>query len=142
MDKNEFTHTLTELTRQYDDGGGNVACTGSTKLERCTHCLFCHSLVNCYHCTHTVDSRESSFCVHAAECTYCHHCSYCTRCDHTTQSAYLIGCSWCSECTYCFGCVGLYKKDFHILNKPYARKEYFEIVQKLGRDLGIKMSKP
>lgn len=40
-------------------------------------------------------------------------------------------------CTYCFGCVGLSNKDFHILNEPYARREYFAIVARLNKDLRI-----
>ena len=42
----------------------------------------------------------------------------------------------CSDCTYCFGCVGLVGKDFHILNEPYGRTEYFAMVSTLSRDLG------
>ena len=36
------------------------------------------------------------------------------------------------------GCVGLVKKDFHILNVGYSRKEYFEILEKLKRELGVR----
>jgi hypothetical protein len=43
----------------------------------------------------------------------------------------------CSGCTYCFGCVGLSRKDFHILNQPYDRSTYFKITSKLTRDLGL-----
>jgi len=52
-------------------------------------------------------------------------------------SAYLVRCVGLSGCTYCFGCVGLSKKDFHILNEPYDRKTYFDIVAKLSRELRI-----
>jgi hypothetical protein len=43
----------------------------------------------------------------------------------------------CSECSYCFGCVGLAKKDFHVLNVKYTRSEYFRIVRALEEELGI-----
>jgi hypothetical protein len=43
----------------------------------------------------------------------------------------------CADCTYCFGCVGLVKKEFHILNVPYPRTQYFEIVKRLTAELGI-----
>jgi hypothetical protein len=33
--------------------------------------------------------------------------------------------------------VGLAKKDFHILNRPYDRKTYFEIVGKLTKELRL-----
>jgi hypothetical protein len=42
-----------------------------------------------------------------------------------------------SNCVYCFGCVGLSGREFHILNKPYSRKDYFEITARLSRDLRI-----
>ena len=29
-------------------------------------------------------------------------------------------------------------KDFHILNEPYGRTEYFALLAKLSRELGIK----
>ena len=37
----------------------------------------------------------------------------------------------CTDCNYCYGCVGLDRKEFHILNQPYSRREYFEIVKHL-----------
>jgi hypothetical protein len=37
---------------------------------------------------------------------------------------------------YCFGCAGLSGKEFHILNEPYPKSEYFIITQKLMRELG------
>jgi hypothetical protein len=32
--------------------------------------------------------------------------------------------------------VGLVKRDFHILNEPYDRQEYFRLVAKLARGRG------
>jgi hypothetical protein len=42
-----------------------------------------------------------------------------------------------SDCNYCFGCIGLSRKDFHVLNRPLSRTEYFQVVEKLRRELGI-----
>jgi hypothetical protein len=33
--------------------------------------------------------------------------------------------------------VGLSKKDFHILNVPFSRTEYFKVVNRLRKELGI-----
>jgi len=52
-------------------------------------------------------------------------------------SAYLVRSVGCSGCTYCFGCVGLSRRDFFILNKPYDRVMYFAIVSRLARELRI-----
>jgi hypothetical protein len=40
-------------------------------------------------------------------------------------------CVLCDDCQACFGCVGLYKKQFHIFNKPYAKDEYWRRVDEL-----------
>ena len=58
-------------------------------------------------------------------------------CDRCAQSSYLVKSVDCTGCTYCFGCVGLNKKDFHILNKPYDRSTYFAITSRLVRELGL-----
>ncbi len=43
----------------------------------------------------------------------------------------------CNGCSYCFGCVGLSRRDFHILNEAYDRATYFEITARLARELGV-----
>jgi len=43
-----------------------------------------------------------------------------------------------SDCNYCFGCVGISKRDFHILNLEFDRKDYFRIVGRLRRELGVR----
>jgi hypothetical protein len=43
----------------------------------------------------------------------------------------------CVGCAYCFGCVGLSRRDFHILNEPYDRATYFELSGRLARELRI-----
>ena len=43
-----------------------------------------------------------------------------------------------ADCTYCFGCVGLSKKDFHILNVGFSRQEYFELTKRLKKELNVR----
>jgi hypothetical protein len=59
------------------------------------------------------------------------------ECERCIGSAYLVRCVGVSGCTYCFGCVGIAKRDFHILNEPYERQEYFALVAKLSRELRL-----
>ena len=40
-------------------------------------------------------------------------------------------------CSYCFGCVGLSQRDFHILNEPYGRRDYFAIAKRLTQELRL-----
>jgi hypothetical protein len=53
------------------------------------------------------------------------------------QSSYLVKCFDCTSCTYLFGCVGLVGKDFHVLNRPYPRGEYFALTNRLKKALGV-----
>ena len=63
--------------------------------------------------------------------------SFLCDCSGCSKSAYLVRSIGCTECTYCFGCVGLSKKDFHILNVKYKRDEYFKQLKALKRELGL-----
>jgi hypothetical protein len=53
------------------------------------------------------------------------------ECTGCTTSAYLVLCRDLTECNYCFGCVGLSRKDFHILNEKYDRSAYFKVIAEL-----------
>ena len=66
-------------------------------------------------------------------------CNHCVACDQAVraQSSYLVKSIDCTGCTYCFGCVGLSRKDFHILNRPYDRSTYFALTSRLARELGL-----
>jgi hypothetical protein len=60
--------------------------------------------------------------------------------DFVTYSGFMVDCSrthfsyfcnYCNDCSYCFGCVGLEFKEYHVLNKPYSKEEYFYRVEQL-----------
>ena len=74
---------------------------------------------------------------HCKACRRCHSSAYCQECTACSDSNYLVHCTDCFECDYCFGCVGLSKKEFHILNKKYSRGDYFRIVGELKKQLGL-----
>jgi hypothetical protein len=57
--------------------------------------------------------------------------------ENCTSSAYVVLSRNLQDCNYCFGCVGLAKKDFHILNVPFPRTEYFKVVGRLKKELGL-----
>ena len=64
--------------------------------------------------------------------TACHHSSHSVDC---VCSAYIEHSEKLTDCTYCFGCIGLARKDYHILNEAYERGPYFELVAKLRKEL-------
>ena len=40
-------------------------------------------------------------------------------------------CLECHNCQYCFGCIGLRNKKYHIFNKPYLEKDYWQKLDKI-----------
>lgn len=108
---------------------GCTACARSTFCRDSEHLIGCHYCVRSRHCTNCSHCRDSSRLV---ACHHCVECEECTGCRYVTRSRGL------TNCTYCFGCVGLSNKDFYILNEPYSRKEYFELVEHLTRVLSIR----
>jgi len=65
------------------------------------------------------------------------NCAYCVQSEGCSNSAYVILSRNLSECNYCFGCVGLNKKDFHILNQGFSREAYFRLSAQLRKELNL-----
>lgn len=139
MNKLEFLSQLRQLAGDYAGGETNLACIGSADLAHCVSVLFSRDMQACTRCTHCSGCSDCTHISHSHGCTDCHHSAYCLQCDHCSHSAYLVQCSWCVDCTYCFGCVGLNKKEFHLLNQRYSKDEYFKLTAVLGRELGLKL---
>ena len=111
-----------------------VECQGYTACSRSTFCRESDHLTGCHYCVRARFCTDCSHCRESVRLLACHHCiesEECTACRYVTRSRNL------SNCSYCFGCVGLSGKDFHILNEPYSRKEYFELVDHLTRVLRV-----
>jgi hypothetical protein len=138
MTKAEFETRLQKLLSAHARETSNVRCLQCEGCERCTESTFCtrgSGLVRCHYCDGSSDCTDSS---HLVRCKGCLASQHCTECERCTQCAYLVRCVGMSGCTYCFGCVGLSRKDFHILNEPYERQEYFDLSARLSRELGQK----
>ena len=138
MNRSEFEAAFRKLIGAHGAQTTNSGCIG---CERCTgavdstFCVECKQISRCHYCRASDDCTDCSHCEGARGCLSCLHCHDATRC---AQSAYLERCASCTRCNYCFGCVGLSGKDFHILNEPYDRQTYFEMVKRLRRELGTK----
>jgi hypothetical protein len=134
MNRSGFDAELARLVREL---GGAEQNLRSFRSERCTgsmHCMFCINSRSCYRCTHCQDCEATTGSGHCLRCVGCHACSHCEDGVGCADSAYLLRCSFCTDCNYCLGCVGLANKEFHILNRPYGRSEYFALVKEiLGR---------
>ncbi len=137
MNQADFEQELAQLQRDFKIEQANTGCLSSTNLRGCSHCMFSDDLENCFSCTHSTSSSNCSHMSHSTGCDGCHSSAYLTQCTSVIDSNYMVLSESCSGCNYCFGCIGLVKKDFHILNQRYARKEYFEIVNKLKKEMRI-----
>lgn len=134
----EFSRRFAALVERTRGEAANQGSHGCRGCEACRSCMFCEACADCYRCNYCVESRLCSHCTHCRGCAQCHHSAYCVESERCTGSAYLVRCSDCSDCTYCFGCVGLVKKDFHILNERYDRTTYFELAKQLRRALRMR----
>jgi hypothetical protein len=135
--KEEFLSELEALALAHREAGTNAGCVECTDCVACVDCVFCSSSSRCYRSRYSSGCSDSSFLTHCHACRNSHSLVNCQQCDHCGDSNYLAHCSYCFECDYCFGCVGLVKKDFHILNRKYSRSEYFATVAKLRLELGV-----
>jgi hypothetical protein len=137
LSRADFETELRRLRETHEQDVANERCVECSACQRCKDCTFCKSSVALVRCHYCVDSRTSSDCTHCRGCKDLVSCNHCVQSERCAQSSYLVRSVDCTGCTYCFGCVGLNKKDFHILNKPYDRSTYFALTARLARELGI-----
>lgn len=137
MTKDEFLSELNRLLQQHTESRANTGCVESASCSSCVDCVFCKECVRCYRSRYSSGCTESSLLTHCDNCRECHTLAFSQACEHCSDSNYLIYCSHCFECDYCFGCVGLVKKDFHILNRKYSRSEYFKEMANLRAELAL-----
>ena len=131
MTRTEFQAELQRLRREIGVPEENAGSFRSQDCQGCLRCMFCTGCTNCYRCTHCMKCEATTGSSHCLRCTGCHDCSHCQDSRGCTGSAYLVQCASCSDCTYCTNYVDLNRKEFHILNQPYSRTEYFALIKTL-----------
>ena len=137
MSRRQFENEYQRLLREFGEAADNPGSFSCQGCRQCANCMFCVDCQGCYRCTHCTGCQDCSHCTHAEDCRTCHGCAYCVRSSNCSGSSYLTMCHSCSDCTYCLGCVGLQKKDFHILNVSYGKTEYFRILKALREEMGF-----
>ncbi len=115
--------------------GGNFDCVG---CEGCRRCRFCAACRDCEDCTYCEECVECVSCTHAVRSVECDASSHLRDCRGCEDSRYLLLCVECVSCTYCLGCVGLEGQEFHVLNEPVSRSQYFKLVKALGMELEVR----
>ena len=131
MERREFESQFKDLLAGLNQRG-NPDSFHSKACTNCSQCMFCEACQNCHACHYSTDCTDCTHCTHTVRSEACHQSSHLLDCTRCVGSHYLIHCQDCADCTYCFGCVGLVRKEFHILNQPYDRKTYFALVKALN----------
>lgn len=131
INKRQFQERLDALVAAAKKEQGNPGSYKSDGCVRCVDCMFTTDSTDCYQCTYCTACDNCTSCTHCQGCTDCHDSNYCVDSTHCSRSSYVLMSRHCNECVFCFGCVGLVKKEFHILNQPFRRDEYFKTVKDL-----------
>ena len=129
--RTEFERALEAILKSAGAGTDNPGSYKSTGCERCYDCMFTTDSEQCYQCTYCKNCQKCTNCTHCHACTDTHVSNYCQHSHRLAGCSYVILSHDCYDCVFCFGCVGLVKKEFHILNQPFRRDEYFRIVKDL-----------
>lgn len=130
-----FAEGLERLRREHAARRDNERCIACADCSRCSDCTFCkgsRDLARCNYCVDCEGCVDSNHCSSSRALVGCIHCHLSERCS---RSAYVERSVDCDDCRYCFGCVGLSGKEFHVLNRPYPRSEYFRLTAELKRQL-------
>ena len=91
--------------------------------EQAFDCMYGETFVlikNCIDFFQLINSENCYECLRCEECYGLHFSAFCNNCS---DSYFLRDCHGCRNC---FGCCNLRQKEYHILNKPYSKEEYFK----------------
>lgn len=135
--RREFEQEIARLTQAAERTADNVGSYKSEGCVRCYDCMFTSDSVQCYQCTYCSACERCTNCTHCKNCRDCHNSNYCVQSHACSGCSYVILSRDCYDCIFCFGCVGLVKKEFHILNQPFRRDEYFKLVKELKKAFGL-----
>lgn len=119
-------------------------CIGE-RIVRSKNCFLCFDANECednfylQDVWRTKDSADATF-SDGTELSYecfsigmgCYNCNFSNYIRGSSDCEY---CELLFNCKHCFGCVGLQSKEFYILNKPYARDEYFKKVAEIKAEM-------
>lgn len=115
--ENSFGNYLTNTKNSY-------ACFEAFDLEDCRYCIRVEKGKDCMDYAAWGNNAELFY-----ECMSCgddsYHLKFCVHCWMNCMN--LTYCDMCLSCKNCFGCVGLYKKEYCILNKQYSKEDYLKI---------------
>ena len=121
------------------------------QATRSPYCNYTFNCEDCYYSTGSDYLKSSHYNYWGYHNTNCLDCSYSRGCEDSYEcidskncfnSSYLQDCEDCGNCSYCFdcqnlkdcfACIGLWRKQYYIYNKPYPKEKYLETIDKLKK---------
>ena len=138
LQQRAFQAALRELVASFDRSDHNPGSYQTSSSAGCVDSMFTQSSQRCYRCTYCESCTDCSRATHCRDCQHCHNCSYCVQSNNLVGCSYVVLSESCYDCIFCFGCVGLVNREFHILNQPFSKDEYFRLLEKLEPLFGLK----
>ncbi|HLD33041.1 MAG TPA: hypothetical protein VJB10_05640 [Candidatus Peribacteraceae bacterium] len=97
-------------------------------VDRCEDCAYCMQVVDLKDCHDNNYTEENELCYEYLGMYGAKNTFFSNFCRHS----YEVYCSdYCINSKYLFGCSGMRDKDYCILNKPYTKEAYEELVPKI-----------
>jgi hypothetical protein len=90
------------------------------------NCLI--NLENCYDCYWMSGYGTGALMYESVSIGRCYNCNFCLMARVCRDCEFLYE---CFSCDHCFLCVYLKNKEYHILNQPYSKEEYFQKVSEI-----------
>ncbi len=128
----ELLHNVPEPATINDDAVESDYCNDCNAVKGCylttnsgyaENLVFCNRSVDCKDSLDMYVINKSELCYQTLYCLNSYKLFFSSHCDSCVESYFLYD---CRNCEHCFGCTNLKHKRYHIFNKPYSKKEYFE----------------
>lgn len=113
-------------------------------LSECKESLYCFDIMSSEYCFYNIEANGNKNCCDITTCfqsEWCYNCvlsplnyncNFCFQVDTSSDSEF---CAFSRNLKHCFGCVYLDRKEYCILNKPYAPEAYAEEVLRIKQEL-------
>lgn len=131
----QFAELQKEVPHPHQLGTKNVNCQWSDDVWSCKECYLCRSLFECeyvsygYRIIHCKNSIDLTYCFDTELSYDCLYCFKCYKVRHSYDARDCIESMFLFDCrnvSNCFMSWNLRNKQYHILNKPYTKEEYFK----------------
>ncbi|MBI4836442.1 MAG: hypothetical protein HY817_04245 [Candidatus Abawacabacteria bacterium] len=131
------------LPHKYYSGHNNENFSGDHifSSKNAFNCFDCNNLEDCSYCTWMTKSKDCQDCYawgNTGELGYenhlCgngyHNVKFCDGCSNDISNLMYSECIRNSSHDI-FGCISLFRKEYCILNKPYAKEDYFKLLAQI-----------